>query len=301
MTQTQIAFGCNKKSDTPEEHVNDIFSNVKDDDFTAVKKDVLASQSKFSRQKPNLPEFTKDPEYRHGVSTQLSSTAKHLIYAATTNCEKENNRNEPGQQKQYQYNWPVDPQTTVFGVKNELENRSGSDGVSQALIVEDQDESVTDAPSRIFDSEQIFGKSTTLNNCNSSTAECLKIETDFTQQEDIGRSLTPGFRNATTTRTFGIPTIRTDIPKYERLSVADRNNYGDDTDASSLLRPSIFSVLGLDEDEFAKPRSKEYLKRLFINCGLCNDNVFEDIFISVSGGGNIASISSLKVTLETQQ
>lgn len=46
------------------------------------------------------------------------------------------------------------------------------------------------------------------------------------------QSITPGFRNAVADRrAFGVPTIRSDIPPYARRSVADTQNYGDDSSA----------------------------------------------------------------------
>lgn len=52
----------------------------------------------------------------------------------------------------------------------------------------------------------------------------------------------PGTRNVVrkpedVNRTFGCPTIRTDIPYKEKRSVADYNNYGDEPEAVDLLFP----------------------------------------------------------------
>lgn len=47
-----------------------------------------------------------------------------------------------------------------------------------------------------------------------------------------GQSITPGFRNAVVEgRAFGVPSIRSDIMPYAKRSVADTQNYGDDTNA----------------------------------------------------------------------
>lgn len=53
-----------------------------------------------------------------------------------------------------------------------------------------------------------------------------------------------------------VPSIRTDIPKYERRSIADSQNYGDDVNASYLLHPSQFASQGVEDEEFEKPRDK---------------------------------------------
>lgn len=106
---------------------------------------------------------------------------------------------------------------------------------------------------------------------------------------DLGKAITPGFRNLTTeTRAYGsvhgstwpaarqgepltlvcllaphgrvarrsVPSIRTDIPKYARRSIADSQNYGDDVNASYLLHPSQFAGQGVEDEEFVKPRDK---------------------------------------------
>jgi EF-hand domain-containing family member B len=53
-----------------------------------------------------------------------------------------------------------------------------------------------------------------------------------------------------------IPSIRNDIPKYERRSIADSQNYGDDVNAAYLLHPSQFASQGVEDEEFTKPREK---------------------------------------------
>ena len=53
---------------------------------------------------------------------------------------------------------------------------------------------------------------------------------DCEPEPELGKTLTPGYRNILTEksrhRTFGVPSVRTDIPKYAVRSVADSQNYG---------------------------------------------------------------------------
>ena len=310
---SKIVFGCMKSSGV-EEHVEDLFSLINDDEYHSVKKAVIASQSKLSRPKLKLPDFiSNNPEYRHGVttSTTTNETAKQLIYCANENVRQykensgNNTANEPGKQKSRDYNWPTqtNPETTVFGIKNEGSNnmmKGNSKGVSEALCMPADDSAANDTIStKTHDPNQVFGKSTSLS--GSSTADCLQYTKDATAHDDIGKSLTPGYRNAVTSRSFGCPSIRTDIPKYEQASVADCNNYGDSVDAGYLLRPSLLSSFGLEEDEFDKPRDKEFLKNLFTSCGMVdadNDDKFEEIFTRLADDNNLTSIKSLKVAFE---
>lgn len=61
-------------------------------------------------------------------------------------------------------------------------------------------------------------------------------------------------------RSYGIPTIRTDIapPRFRRIS--DRNNYGDESNAYGLLCPSIFSQNMVYDRDIFKSRPKEEVK-----------------------------------------
>ena len=62
----------------------------------------------------------------------------------------------------------------------------------------------TECDASICDPDKLFGKSTSVP--NSSTAECLFHGSDAGDvNDDIGKSLTPGFRNASTSRCFGTP------------------------------------------------------------------------------------------------
>ena len=68
-------------------------------------------------------------------------------------------------------------------------------------------------------------------------------------------------------RIFGVPTIRTDIPKKILKSVADPQNYGDEPDSVELLFPSSYVEFGITEEDFNEPRSKEEIKMIFENIG----------------------------------
>lgn len=56
---------------------------------------------------------------------------------------------------------------------------------------------------------------------------------------------------------FGVPTIRYDIQKPARVSVADPNNYADQTTAVELLFPKNFASYGVDDKDFKMPRPKK--------------------------------------------
>ncbi|KAM5157314.1 EF-hand domain-containing family member B [Mantella aurantiaca] len=80
-------------------------------------------------------------------------------------------------------------------------------------------------------------------------------------------------------RTYGIPTVRTDIapPRFRRIS--DRNNYGDESNAFGLLCPSIFTQNMAYERDIFKSRSKEEISQILRNIGIhIPDNHFETLW-----------------------
>mmetsp|Transcript_59151 Transcript_59151/g.70579 ORF Transcript_59151/g.70579 Transcript_59151/m.70579 type:complete len:416 (+) Transcript_59151:41-1288(+) len=219
----------------------------------------------------------------------------------------------PGEQKRRDYKWPVDvdPVTTTFGIRgHDASGRASGRGVFMALHFDDNVDNDNDATIKTITAAAttkttnavppetlVFGKKTRTSS-ETTAKDCLtqnnnntkdnddddKTNTTTANQkgDDLGRSLRPGFRNAVTAkRQFGCPSIRTDIPKYTRRSVADTQNYGDDVSASYLLRPSLFSNNGgLAEDEFDKARGKDEIRSLFRRCGygMEDEEVFERLW-----------------------
>lgn len=290
-------------NNTLHDHVEDLWAINEADEYHGVKKAVMEAQSKPPTPQLLFPEFMKDSRFRHGITTSKAydEDAKKLIYANEI-CEQTENTKQPWSQRRRNYNWPsnTNPETTIFGIKSKANagtvKGSNGAGVAEALCM--NGDSHVDPEVKAINTFA-FGKPTS--SSNSSTAECLGYqtctsdilgETDPTEKDDIGKSLKPGYRNVMTTRCFGCPSIRTDIPNNSR-SIADTQNYGEDLDAGDLLRPSLFSSFGLEENEFIKPRSKGYLKKLFRSCGLDIDEcTFEQIFKKASDANSCVSIQS---------
>lgn len=68
-------------------------------------------------------------------------------------------------------------------------------------------------------------------------------------------------------RSFGCPTIRTDIPFKVWRSVADYNNYGDEPEAVDLMYPATASDIGITEMDFQTMRNRGAIKSLFEKIG----------------------------------
>ena len=230
-------------NNTLHDHVEDLWAINEADEYHGVKKAVMEAQSKPPTHQLLFPEFMKDSRFRHGITTSKAydEDAKKLIYANEI-CEQTENTKQPWSQRRRNYNWPsnTNPETTIFGIKSKANagtvKGSNGAGVAEALCM--NGDSHVDPEVKAINTFA-FGKPTS--SSNSSTAECLGYqtctsdilgETDPTEKDDIGKSLKPGYRNVMTTRCFGCPSIRTDIPNNSR-SIADTQNYGEDLDAMS--------------------------------------------------------------------
>jgi len=126
--------------------------------------------------------------------------------------------------------------------------------------------------------------------------------------EDLGKSMTPGFRNVTTeTRAFGCPSVRSDLPAgpTSRRSIADAQNYGDDVPASDLINPKPFSgardTVPANALEMLKPRDRVIATFTKIGYDLAPavaDAIFEEAAAGESGpGADVCSLNAFRAAL----
>lgn len=64
------------------------------------------------------------------------------------------------------------------------------------------------------------------------------------------------------TKTFGVPTVRYDLPRPANKRITNAKNYGDDASAASLLYPTSFTANGLSDEQFTRPLSHQELQDL---------------------------------------
>ncbi|CAL1612315.1 unnamed protein product [Knipowitschia caucasica] len=69
-------------------------------------------------------------------------------------------------------------------------------------------------------------------------------------------------------RSGGLPSVRTDLPAPRLRSVADRTNYGDCPGVAALLHPHTHAALGVYEQHFLCPRSRNEIAEIFRSIGL---------------------------------
>ena len=125
---------------------------------------------------------------------------------------------------------------------------------------------------------------------------------------DLGRSLREGFRNPPAAadphaRAFGVPSVRTDLPAPQHLSVANRHNYGNEADCTSLLSPCSTADRGVNEVHYLEHRSRAAIRELLAASNIALPEAdFEVCFAAASEaerlGGGAGSCSGDAVSLK---
>lgn len=313
--KTLYSDHVNEVLTNPNQGIKELVQDIKEQKYASKIKEPLG---KTFERKYNFPNETQQTAFKYGVPTKFSEyTAKEVIFPSDREIlEKEENRKqyikshgwyEAGEQKDRGYNWPVDKNEFRFGKKealipNEayyiLNPDDSKNTFPQTKIVQknlDDYKNFKDEPlgkpknlgqiMPTFDENFVFGKSLqTKDPWNA--AKCIRGEATYQEAKldsGLGKSTKFGTRNLTKSgdedRVFGTPTIRTDILKPIKKSVADPNNYGDEPPAIHLLFPQKYSDMGLTEEDFKKKRTKEDIKGIFNAIGLTYKiGKFEAIF-----------------------
>jgi hypothetical protein len=227
----------------------------------------------------------------------------------------------PGEQKNRNYKWYVDPVTTRFGMagqnialngvsKDVAEVLSGA-GETKSIINTKQVEDYRNMGDTLGKSKNLgqnsaarpwdlaYGKPGASGRVGGwGTAELLKGKYTLDEQKpdiDLGKSITPGFRNISLEdRSYGCPSIRTDLPAGDPMkrSVSDSQNYGDDVPAADLISPPAFSDMAIDAMAMSELRDKDTMRKLFEKIGcVLEDDVFEALFAEAARGRGASSVT----------
>lgn len=269
-----------------------------------------------------LPANMQKPEFAFGISGTFGDSARELLYPSTSL----NNRQDeelykrshgsvaPGEQKNREYQWEsakIDPRKYRFGVKSGAIGSEGlgasaclnpemDDTLPRSAIAAKQVEDMRSthdhlgrprhlgASSSNLPPDHVFGAP--LKKVAESTWDCIQGHYSAEEQQpdaDLGRAVNYGWKNVSAeTRSFGVPSIRSDIPLPSKRSIADGQNYGDDSNAKELLYPEEFSSSGIKDDEFVQPRDRKHLRDLFEKIGYkLQDDVFSLIWIDATTFG----------------
>ena len=111
-------------------------------------------------------------------------------------------------------------------------------------------------------------------------------------------------------KTFGVPTVRYDLPRPANKRITNAKNYGDDASAAALLYPTSFTANGLSDELFSRKLPLKEFQDLNArsSLGLSSDEV-EKVFAhavsnSNSGSGSASSgeeevdLATFRVSLE---
>ncbi|GIL88535.1 hypothetical protein Vretimale_15344 [Volvox reticuliferus] len=236
----------------------------------------------------------------------------------------------PAEQRRRNYDWAkagVDPSTHRFGA---IDPNPERDGVRKAVqpnldpnlqpprvlpkLHEDYKATATDylgkprqlgTGDRTLPPTHTFGVPSMRKGREAGVAELMAGYYPPPEQDpdaDLGKSLREGFRNQTKpgdeTRSFGIPTIRTDLRLPRLRSVADPQNYGNESDAGQVLRPPLAADLGISDEQFVALRPKEDIRQLVREAGLTlTDDEFDAAWaLAADADGAAAAASAAAAT-----
>ena len=280
-------FTQGKKSEIAE-YINEKKEAV----YKSVKREPLGRSYVRGHNSPDVGDFGEAKE-----ELGVGQAAKALIYSRskaddeeeakyTHLYKKSHNSYQPGEQRRRDYDWKgINPDAYRFG---EIDKKAlASEGVSFCLNPD-----VSERKTRLVNvqvdnfkaaNRDKLGKSRRRGHAGQaasslsapgamkakkerewSAAECIQGSYSIEEQlpdKDLGRAVRPGWRNSDSgSRVFGCPTVRTDIEPPKRRPLGDHNNYGDDPVAASLLYPSRFVEIGVQDEDFFEQRSKDEIR-----------------------------------------
>lgn len=272
----------------------------------------------------HLPGHVTDPNFRFGLKGEAdaeSVQAKSIIYPQQLedNQEKEmlymksHGKYPPGEQRKRNYEWGgIDASQQRFGKVERVAHDGGAAGCMSGMVADAYAPDTHIIAKKTFDfsnTKPQLGKCKPLGASSAgrghtfgvpssvakmgkdgpSAGGCIRGNYSLDEQMpdgDLGRAARPGFRNINKDdRVFGCPSVRSDIPEPARRSVADNQAYGTDSSAQSLLYPSRFNTVGVDDEEFIKQRDPQEVREIFESCGFnYSDPVFGMIWWQAANG-----------------
>eukprot|EP00163_Fabomonas_tropica_P013620 TRINITY_DN25171_c0_g1_i1.p1 TRINITY_DN25171_c0_g1~~TRINITY_DN25171_c0_g1_i1.p1 ORF type:complete len:442 (+),score=88.56 TRINITY_DN25171_c0_g1_i1:280-1605(+) len=280
-------------------------AEVREQQYATAKREPLGHSKHYGFKMP--PELAQG-EKAFGVKTTGFDDAKTAIFPTDVVEDKEaseiykrsHHAHAPGEQKRRGYNWqrvgatdnPDDPDDFRFGKTFKL----GDDNVANTIDMDSNTSAIT--KTKIVarrqgdfrkDFKECLGHSKPVGRRNPelppdhtfgvSTAgrdqwgAGALINGAFSKDEqkpdkDLGKSVRAPEVQDRDTRVFGVPTVRTDVPEPIARSITDNSNYGTEPTAKGVIRPPKYAYMGLFEDDFSEPRTRDELHSLFIGSGM---------------------------------
>ena len=112
----------------------------------------------------------------------------------------------------------------------------------------------------------------------------------------VGRCATKDWRS------YGVPTIRSDLAAPRTRRISDRTNYGDESDAYGLINPSVYSKFGVHEKDFFQYRTPNEVHRVIDSVGIrMTADTFDALWKKAASQNpqGLVSVNSFKKVLDT--
>ncbi|CAN0385753.1 unnamed protein product [Ascophyllum nodosum] len=248
-----------------------------------------------------LPKKVEVDSFMFGITSDKSESAKALLYSHPSDADimqESKIKCGPSEQLRRGYKWDIDVKRHIFGrpgvhdtplcLHNAAEppRRLAQKTIEDFRDTQDILGHVKNLghDSRDHLGKHVYGKK---RGCDEWDARaCVEGKYSWAEQQpdnDLGKAIMPGFRNTIVKdRAFGLPSIRSDIKPYAKRSVADTQNYGDESSMRYLVNPSHFSSLGIEDDEFFKSRGKNEIREIFESIGYSfSQEVFDSLWANV--------------------
>lgn len=278
-----------------------------------------------------LPPKAQQSQFSFGLTTGTSESSKNLIYPRPTSDEdrfsdqyiRSHGSYGPGEQRDRKYAWNntgIDPKKHQFGkVAPRFEyngvglvlNPKNDDAVPKTRMCAqsvEQMKNTKDGLGRCRNlglnpkgtKDRVFGVKGAMDQWGAS--QCLAGRYSVEEQmpdPDLGRAVKSGWCNVTTeNRAFGCPTVRSDIKKPATRSVSDCQNYGDDVSAGTLVQPSQYGHLGVEDDDFFVRLDREEIRDMFEAIGYqLSQQEFAQVWQMAGGNSEGCSINSFQTSL----
>ncbi|ETV98019.1 hypothetical protein H310_09320 [Aphanomyces invadans] len=291
-------FGITSKNS---DHVGDVMPSKMPTEHALITQQKLEALYLSSKREPLGTTYSRghhfDPNTTFGTPSEQSDSAKDVLYAMPFNetaesralYKRSHGSSEPGEQKNRQYlNVPADLHKMRFGAHKRKDeggvdailNPEMDDHVSKVVIAQKNVEDMKNTMdmlgkprnlgfNRATSPDHVFG----LKPARGGPDAAVSIHGTYSFEEqqpdaDLGKPVNRGWMNASDEqRSFGVPSIRSDVTPPAKRSIADAQNYGDDVNAHELLYPNQYSALGVGDAEFITPRPKQFLTNLFNKMG----------------------------------
>jgi len=242
-----------------------------------------------------LPAATYHPEYRFGVKTSSSESAKNLIFNTDNTIgldSRPKSEQDVTRPIDRGYELGFDKSSHRYGKKynsdgygvaqllsspaNKDRTIIGSERVEAVKSVQNNPLGRTKNPRGTVATlpiDHVFGHPPTAFD-EWGAKECLRGAYGVDQQQpdkDLGMTTRRLAKleqiPADEMRRYGVPTIRADRPAPALRSVADPNNYGNEPDSKGLLYPSTYAAGGISEEDFLQERSPAQVRAVFAKMG----------------------------------